>query len=161
MKFSIVVAGSPAGCPATAIKDSTHEVDLSCGVHYPRPGEPGENYQCGCSCYSWQSGVSCDHDKCNFGKIISVNFLHPMPSGIGTKNEVLLKDDLCPKCGWPVACVYWENGAGNTFTDNFMHQCTNPDCGHILAGPSEEFGGENNEEHDWPNCPFCLRASVQ
>jgi hypothetical protein len=68
-----------------------------------------------------------------------------------------LLDQICPKCGASVACIYWDNGAGIYFNDNFVHQCTNSDCNHQTTIHSEKSGGSSPYEDYWPNCPFCNR----
>lgn len=88
-----------------------------------------------------------------------VEVLKPWPENASSINAKLAQEK-CPKCGSPVACIYWENGQGNYFNDNFVHQCASSKCNHELTERWEESGGISPYEKEWPNCPFCERAAV-
>ena len=156
MKYLITVGGEIPSCPnKTGIDDKVYEIESEIP---PRVGESAEYFQIPdriLNCYSYMTGLSCDYEKCRFGQITRIVHLE-LPEGESRRNEVLL-DEVCPKCGHSVTCIYWQDGSGLYFVDHFMHQCVNLKCRHILEGPTTQDGGMASWESDWPNCSFCER----
>lgn len=151
MKFFVTIAGEPIFCTNRARIE-----DLTCTINSavpPTVGESGEKYNIARNCYSWQSGHECDYSKCLLGKVVKVSYA-------GKTQTDSLVDDICPQCRSPIVCTYWENGGGNSYVDNFRHQCSNPNCNTVIKEQLNKYAGDKDYEDPWPICPFCGRESI-